>query len=232
MHNRDPLHHEGEDSIELSASCWRETKNTHAVSESEEEDGDAWWPGSEAGGQGGELPADVWMSRGGNAEELESNLWGAGSDVTVVALSADDAWATLSTWYSQRIATSIGDGQSYDLGKNADTVGLPYWTEWSCEAEKVVALRYVNRSGSVVIREHLRWGLGGMRVVAASGDLTPRPGGRPRTPGQETGPVSSFDVVVAPGETALLVVHGAVLGVPTACEYERAVTLDFVETST
>ena len=225
--------------MELSASCWRESKNSHiaghSMSESEEEDDDAFWPG-ETGGLAGEIPDDVWMSRGSNTQELESNFWGAGSDVTVTPLSADDAWATLSKWFSRRIEVSIGDGESYDLGKEGDTVGSPKWAEWTCEAEKVVVLRYVNNSGSVVIREHLRWGLGGMRVIAASGDVTPssRPLGSPssRPPSQRLGPVSSVDVVVAPGQTALLVVHGAVLGVPTAHEYERAVTLDFVETNT
>ena len=43
---------------------------------------------------------------------------------------------------------------------------------------------------------------------------------------------TSVDVVIEPGDQALLVVQGAVLGVPTAHEYERAITLDFVETNT
>jgi hypothetical protein len=245
----------GRNSIELSASCWREgtARNNGAYQDQQQEEEDdrmgggggdeAWFASRDGLGTPKSPTRDRWVPSCGaesSRAELAADLWGPGSEVAVRAVQPDEAWDRLSKWYSQRIAVSIGDGQPYDLGKEGDTVGLPYWSEWACEEEKVVALRYVNRSGSVVIRENLRWRLGGMRVVGCAQLQRPASPSNSLTSSQQQDPSgngggsggTSVDVVIEPGDQALLVVQGAVLGVPTAHEYERAITLDFVETNT
>lgn len=212
--------------IELMASCWRESDQNHLNG-----------PALEHGDEETDLDAadepmksstkSTWMPEcgsGGSSAELAAGLWGVRSDISVRAMSSHDAWDRLSRWYSTRIAKLAGDGQAYDLRKEGDTVGLPHWFEWVCEEEKVLVLRYVNKSGSVVIREALQWRLGGMRVVGESTSV--------RSSSHQTGvDAKSVDVVVGPGEEALLIVQGCVLGMPTAHEYDRATTLDFLETN-
>lgn len=207
---------DGKPMVEVTAGCWREPsiQSSHADVEH----------GNDSGGP---CDASCWSPTHGSdvsAEELAANLWGVDSDVSVRAVASKDAWDKLGRWYSKRVGNLVADGQAYDLGKWGDTVGLPHWSEWVCEDEKVVVLRYVNRSGSVVIREHLQWKLGGMRVV---GEQPPAP----TILCQKRADSVSVDVTVGPGEEALLIVHGCLLGVPTAQAYDRAITLDFLVTN-
>lgn len=185
--------------VELMASCWREnnTKVSHA--------------GMEDGADGRQSPTkSVWAPRcgsGASADELAVELWGAGAEVSVRALSSSDAWVKLNRWYSTRIAKLVGDGQPYDLekpGASRDTVGLPYWSEWLCEEEKVAVLRYVNKSGSVVIRERLQWRLGGMAVVGGRPAPAPDSSSEARIHSAINVDETGVDVVVAPGEEAMV----------------------------
>ena len=124
--------------------------------------------------------------------------------------------------------------QSHRGSAAGSQVGVPYSREWRCVDEKVLALRYVNRSASVVVREEIAFRLGGMRIVGAA--IAPQEEEAGKARGFAVGaaggaPPTTVSVVVEPGEEAMLLVHGAVLGVSLAHAYDRATTLEFLETT-